>query len=178
VAGPTGVDVSKSWSTIVAVTVALVLGLGAGGLVEHQRALNESNRKAPAPIPMTVPKASAWFGSKAAAACPALQEWYQALGTSIYFVLAKGPPWEKIRAALVRQNGIGQAAIRSLIPLANSAGKAEIEFVLASLSNSNDVTKKASSSAALLKSQSGLFSERLGRDVRILLQDAQSCAKK
>ena len=160
------------WRPIAVVLVALLLGGVVGVLIEHRRAVNESNSgSAPSPTPTAAP--SAWF-SDTSAACPAVQKWYGALGSAIYLVLGT-QPWETIRAGVLSSWAAMADQYRAMVPLANAAGKSELQFMLASLDQDRSEINAAPSAAAFRASPKPPTIDRLSRDIVLLLQTAKSC---
>jgi len=160
------------WRPIAVVLVALLLGGVVGVLVEHQRAVNESNSGSePSPTPSAA--ASAWFDD-GAGACPAAEKWYGALGTGIYLLLAN-QSWESTRADLLPLMDTAADQYRELLPLANATGTSELQFMLETLNQSRAAIDTAPSAGAFIQSQQTSSSDRLSQDLALLLQIAKSC---
>jgi hypothetical protein len=163
-----------SWRVMVVLIVALVLGAGVGGIVEHQRAVEDSNAKPVDRVTTTTATVSVWFGSRQSSACPALEKWNLALDKVVYAVLAKDASWDSVlRPTLLNFNSTAETTYRSLLEFANPAGKAELEFLVTSARERRGVIKGSTSLAAFLKTQTP---GRLARDFRFVLQTALSCA--
>jgi hypothetical protein len=166
-----------NWRVIVVLIVALVLGVGVGGIVEHQRSVNDSNANPSERVTTTTkPKVSIWFGTRGSSACPALQKWNLAFGEVAYAVLARTADWDSvIRPAFLNFNSTAETTYRSLLEFANAAGKTELEFLVAQVRERRGLITGSGSLEALLKTPPP---ERLSRDFRIVLDSALSCAKK
>jgi hypothetical protein len=164
------------------VIVALVLGAGVGGLIEHQRVTDDSNANARpvAHTTTTTKKATTadWFGTRLSSACPALQDWYLAFGEAVYALLAKNEPWSSTRTALLHFVGTAETAYRSLLPLANPAGMTELRFLLTSLSGRSTAIAKSSSVADFFKTRKSASTPTVARDIRTMLESEQKCPKK
>jgi hypothetical protein len=69
-----------------------------------------------------------------------------------------------------------RAAYRALLPLANPAGKVELQFLLAHQKQLSAAVQEASSAAKYLEAQKKLTSARVTRDIAILAQAPKHCS--
>jgi hypothetical protein len=121
----------NKWRAIIALVVAFVLGVGAGGLVEHQRAKSKSDKKSTSPT--TGGKATAvgarWFPNPPAAACPDILKW-QAAGATAYADLLKKQPWPATQTALEAQSATTTTELKALLHHANKTGRRGLNILL------------------------------------------------
>jgi acetyl-CoA carboxylase carboxyltransferase component len=117
-----------------------------------------------------------WFGDNKAAVCPALTQWYGAIGQAAYIAANRGP-WPETRIALLEQASAVSAAFEKLLPAANAAGKPEVEYLIANDERLTATLQTSASAAAYATGQRTLVSERLTKNVAILLQAEKSCPK-
>jgi hypothetical protein len=156
---------------IVAVVVALALGAAVGVYVEHDKAKDESNEASP------VSTTSTWFGDQTKAACPGIQQWNTALGKAVYVVLVKGQSWESTRTALLPLMVQIESAYSRLLPDANAAGGAELQFLLASAVRSRSLIQQSASAEAYFSQNTPpQESARLKADFDVMLKAASSCS--
>jgi hypothetical protein len=169
-----GTPNASTWRAIAAGAVALVLGLGAGALIEHQRALSDSNTPGPQVTTTTKPKTSVWFGPKTEAACPSVRQWYAAAANA-YIALVSSKDWPQTRDALQVPVDAAKKSYQALRPLANPGGRTELSFLLSTLGKSKERIKKSSSANAIFESP---VSTRQRNDIRVLFQIALICTRK
>jgi hypothetical protein len=166
------------WRVAVAAAIAFVIGAAAGGFVEHQRVENDKTDSAAAETTTTtaaVPTAD-WFGDQKTSACPALTQWYGAIGQAAY-VAANRRPWPETRTALLKQASTVGAAFDKLLQAANDAGRPELDYLIAYQKRLTATLETSTSAAAYTDGQRSLVSDRLTRNIGILLQDVKSCPK-
>ena len=166
-----------NWRVIVAVVVAFVVGIGAGGLVEHERLKHKSNSSASGSkkgTPTTVSTA-AWFGSRASTACPALKSW-SASAVASYQALYTKTPWKTKQATLLKQIDAAGSAYKAMVPIATPAGKAQLQFLVGHQTQLSAAVQKATSEAAYLKAQQALNTARVKHDIAIVSQAANRCS--
>jgi hypothetical protein len=170
-----------NWRVVVAVVVALLLGVGAGALGEHERLKHDSNKKSESSSKTTTttkkkgtstPVAADWFGSRQTAACPALKEWNNA-AVAQYEALFK--PWSSSQSVFVAQIDVTNAAYRKLVPLATAAGKTELAFLLTYQQSIRAAVLKASSASVYLGAQGKLQTARVKNDTASVAQSAHRC---
>jgi hypothetical protein len=162
-----------NWRVIVAVVVAFVVGIGAGGIAEHQRLKNKSNKSASASKSKTKTTTKAttkttakpvttadWFGTHGAQACPALKR-VDAAGTAAFKAIYSSAPLDSRRTILAASAGTIGTAYTSLVPLANAPGKPMLQFLANYQGRLKTAAQAAPSLTAYLTAQKALDSPQL-----------------
>lgn len=158
---------------MIAVVVAVVLGIGTGAFAEHTRLKNDVHKTA---APTTRPTATGWFGAKAQAACPGLKRW-NADAVAAYVALVKKEDWDAVRKELSPHVPSSQAALRSLIPFATPEGKAELQYLVTFHDRLIIAVEDADSAKAVFDSLERLRTAEFTRDIAVVSRAAQSCPK-
>jgi hypothetical protein len=159
---------------VVAVAVAIVLGIATGAFAEHNRVKNQGDKT---PTSTTRPVATGFFGANAAAACPGLKNWNSA-AVAAYVALVKKGDWNKIRAELTPQIPKAQAALRSLIPVATPAGKAALEYVITFHDRLVIAAEDADSADAVFKRLDQLKTTQFTQDIAVISRETSNCLAK
>ena len=161
-----------SWRVFVAVIAAFVLGVVGGVYVEHQRVTDHTSASART---TTVPVAT-WFEGNPATACPLLDEWGNAARAAYAAAHDTTKTWSANQQRLMSATDSMTGAYRSLLPLANAKGKAELDYLVGYQAQVASAIQHAKSLAEFLPAQSKLGSARLSDDLNALSRMAESCA--
>ena len=163
-----------NWRIIAAVVVAFIVGAGAGVLAEHAHVQNDKTSGSASATTTTVPTAD-WFGTQKSSACPDLMKWYNVVAKAAYS--AGRGPWPAARAALLQQASTVAAAFEALLPVADTAGKSEMEFLIVYQNRLTAALQSSTSAASYAASQRALASDRLSTDAATLVATARTCPK-
>ncbi len=177
--GRIGRLLKKGW-VVIALVVAFAIGVGAGGLVEHQRLKDKSNKSASGGTATTTsPKArvaaAAWFKTPTTAACPALKIWKGAASAS-YLAILKKDTWTTTKTTLLAQNTTATSSLKTLLPMTTPAGRAGVNFLVTIEGKTSDALKHAASQADYSKAVKGFTTPRLTRSNAILGRAAKTCS--
>jgi hypothetical protein len=169
----------KTLQAIVALVVAFALGGAAGGLVEHQRLKNQSNKKTAAP-PTTASKAKGaaalWFPKPITAACPEIVKWKTAANAAFVALVAK-TPWTTTQSVLETQSAATTAALTALLPHSTKQGHNGLNFLLRHATKNATALKAAKTEADYLKAVKPLTNPAVTKATRVMTAYDTACAK-
>jgi hypothetical protein len=157
------------WKIVAGVAIAFVIGVAGGAFAEHERVKRDRTDST-----TTNAATTNWFGNRKAAACPVLKSWNAAVLASV--VAVSGGKWS--RSALEKQAATISTSYRSLVRIANPAGKAELGILIKYQNQATAALKEASSAAAYASAQKKLGSPRVSRAISFLLRTAKACPKR
>jgi hypothetical protein len=180
---------NMNWRIIVAGVVVFVVGVGVGGLAEHERVKHETHKAAArtttttgngesttaeAGSSTTEASTASWFaGTKAA--CPALKRWQNATAATYRAMVGKAT-WASARAALLTQMNASSAAVGELIPLATPTGRVELNFLAAYQIKATSAVRHATSAAGFSQAQSALTDARVKNDAAVMSRVEVACS--
>jgi hypothetical protein len=159
---------------IIAVVVAFVLGVGAGGLVEHQRLKNKSNKAASSSTTTAHTGAAVRWFSPSTKACPGLKK-FETSAVTAYGTLLKKSPWATTKAALLTQATATTSELKGLVPFASPAGKVGLNYLIARQAKTTSALQKAASLTDYQKAIQALTPPQVRTDNLIIKRSVTGC---
>jgi hypothetical protein len=150
------------WRVIVAGVVVFVVGVGAGGVLEHEKVKHDSQR-------------AGWFAGHTTAACPTLKRW-DAAATATDQALATSTSWTSTQSELSKQTKASKAALQSLLGFSTYKGQAGLNTLVSYASKLIKAVPNATSAAGFSTAQKQLNSSLVTTDTTTLKRAATSCS--
>jgi hypothetical protein len=166
-----------NWRVVVVAVVAFAVGIGAGGLAEHQRLKSDSNKKTSTTktTPTTNAKAADWFGTHAQQACPTLKK-LGVSGAASYKAIFSSAPWPSRQSTLATEAAAAAADYRALVPLADQRGQTELAFLASYQDRIKTAVSKSATLPAYLTAQKALNSSRLKTANAVISRTTKRCS--
>jgi hypothetical protein len=165
----------NKWRAIIALVVAFVLGIGVGGLVEHQRAKSKSNKKTATTTAGKTAVGVRWFPNPPTDACPGLVKWQTAASTA-YVDLLKKTAWPATQTSLEAQSAAASTALKGLLPHANKIGHKGLNVLINRETKNLAALKAAKDEAAYLTASKALTTPAVKKGNVVLGKAKVACS--